>query len=156
MNDDMDNVIQPPNPASHNVMSKLHRMSLRGQKDNHVHVVHHLVFHRETHCVPRHCDSGRCCCSVQMMLILGETHTASLRKGGKSVEDRIISISASSEFSRRRMAVDESAGARHTVDGPRIKGNGCNRRIEVNAFLLLFLFLFLRSKAQDADDHLSG
>uniref|UniRef100_A0A8D2ZZE2 Fibronectin type-III domain-containing protein n=1 Tax=Scophthalmus maximus TaxID=52904 RepID=A0A8D2ZZE2_SCOMX len=51
--------------------------------------------HGETHCVPRHCDSGRCCCSVQMMLILGETHTASLRKGGKSVEDRIISISAS-------------------------------------------------------------
>ncbi|XP_075966267.1 uncharacterized protein LOC142970007 [Anarhichas minor] len=38
------------------------------------------------------CDNGRCCCSVEMILILGETHTATVRKGDKIIESQIISV----------------------------------------------------------------
>ncbi|XP_059179956.1 uncharacterized protein LOC131958868 [Centropristis striata] len=39
------------------------------------------------------CDVGRCCCSFHdMILILGETHTATVWKGGKTMESKIIDI----------------------------------------------------------------
>ncbi|XP_067449813.1 uncharacterized protein [Thunnus thynnus] len=49
----------------------------------------------EQHCIIKQCDTGRCCCSVEMILIPGETHTATVFKGGQSVESKVISITDS-------------------------------------------------------------
>ncbi|XP_044199137.1 uncharacterized protein LOC122974926 isoform X3 [Thunnus albacares] len=49
----------------------------------------------ERRCIIKQCDTGRCCCSVKMILIPGETHTATVFKGGQSVESKVISITAS-------------------------------------------------------------
>ncbi|XP_031698373.1 uncharacterized protein LOC116380610 [Anarrhichthys ocellatus] len=38
------------------------------------------------------CDNGRCCCSIEMSLISGETHTATVRKGDKIIKSQIISV----------------------------------------------------------------
>ncbi|XP_044198753.1 uncharacterized protein LOC122974723 isoform X3 [Thunnus albacares] len=47
----------------------------------------------EQRCIVKQCDTGRCCCSVKMKP--GETHTATVFKGGQSVESKVISITAS-------------------------------------------------------------
>ncbi|XP_067449759.1 uncharacterized protein [Thunnus thynnus] len=49
----------------------------------------------EQRCIIKQCDTGRCCCSVIMILIPGETHTATVFKGGQSVESKVISITDS-------------------------------------------------------------
>nr|XP_057945189.1 uncharacterized protein LOC131139518 [Doryrhamphus excisus] len=46
----------------------------------------------EKYCLPVQCTSGKCCCSINMYLILYETHTASVRRGDKYVESKNISI----------------------------------------------------------------
>ncbi|XP_044198275.1 uncharacterized protein LOC122974229 isoform X3 [Thunnus albacares] len=51
----------------------------------------------EQRCIIKQCDTGRCCCSVKMMLIPGETHTATVFKGGQSVESKLISITDSAK-----------------------------------------------------------
>ncbi|XP_047436169.1 uncharacterized protein LOC125005153 [Mugil cephalus] len=43
-------------------------------------------------CSLQQCDSGRCCCTVTMKLILGETHTATVWRAGKSLESKKISV----------------------------------------------------------------
>uniref|UniRef100_A0A4W6FVS3 Fibronectin type-III domain-containing protein n=1 Tax=Lates calcarifer TaxID=8187 RepID=A0A4W6FVS3_LATCA len=45
--------------------------------------------------VPKECGLGRCCCSVQMTLVLGETHTATVWKRGERIQSKNISISES-------------------------------------------------------------
>ncbi|XP_058484582.1 uncharacterized protein LOC131459138 [Solea solea] len=42
------------------------------------------------HCVPTQCSSGRCCCSVNTLIIIGEHHTAMIWKGGQMMESKII------------------------------------------------------------------
>ncbi|XP_042364339.1 uncharacterized protein LOC121959163 [Plectropomus leopardus] len=50
----------------------------------------------ERYCIPKQCESGQCCCSFnQMMLIIGETHTAMVLKGGKHMESKVIDIRGS-------------------------------------------------------------
>ncbi|KAI3377767.1 hypothetical protein L3Q82_008913 [Scortum barcoo] len=49
----------------------------------------------EESCVFSQCDSGGCCCSFKMILILGETHKATVYKGGKKMESKIIGITES-------------------------------------------------------------
>ncbi|XP_067449711.1 uncharacterized protein [Thunnus thynnus] len=49
----------------------------------------------EQHCIIKQCDTGRCCCSVEMILTSGETHNATVFKGGQSVESKVISITDS-------------------------------------------------------------
>ncbi|XP_039979596.1 uncharacterized protein LOC120788110 isoform X3 [Xiphias gladius] len=51
----------------------------------------------ETHCALKQCDSGRCCCSVQMILVLGETHTATVWRGNERVESKKIDVSGSTK-----------------------------------------------------------
>nr|XP_061820348.1 interleukin 4 receptor, tandem duplicate 1 isoform X1 [Nerophis lumbriciformis] len=46
----------------------------------------------ERYCLPVQSASGKCCCSVDMTLVSGETHLASLRRGGKDVESKNISV----------------------------------------------------------------
>ncbi|XP_076577510.1 uncharacterized protein LOC143314377 [Chaetodon auriga] len=46
----------------------------------------------EVHCIVKQCDSGRCCCSAEMTLVNGETHTAVVWKGGESMGSKVISI----------------------------------------------------------------
>ncbi|GAA6217684.1 uncharacterized protein LOC108877014 [Lates japonicus] len=45
--------------------------------------------------VPKECGRGRCCCSVQMILILGETHIATVWKRGEGIQSKNISVSES-------------------------------------------------------------
>ncbi|GLD58290.1 uncharacterized protein AKAME5_001042200 [Lates japonicus] len=45
--------------------------------------------------VPKECGRGRCCCSVQMTLILGETHIATVWKRGEGIQSKNISVSES-------------------------------------------------------------
>ncbi|XP_008287105.1 uncharacterized protein LOC103362509 isoform X2 [Stegastes partitus] len=47
---------------------------------------------RTTSCTFQQCGSGRCCCSVRVMLIYGNTHTASVWRGGQSLGSKIISV----------------------------------------------------------------
>ncbi|XP_067449795.1 uncharacterized protein [Thunnus thynnus] len=49
----------------------------------------------EQRCIIKQCDTGRCCCSVKIILIQGETHNATVFKGGQSVESKYISITDS-------------------------------------------------------------
>ncbi|XP_049420684.1 uncharacterized protein LOC125881539 isoform X9 [Epinephelus fuscoguttatus] len=45
------------------------------------------------HCIPAQCGMGQCCCTFHgMILVSGETHSATVWKGGKSMESKIISI----------------------------------------------------------------
>ncbi|XP_054626849.1 uncharacterized protein LOC129178546 isoform X2 [Dunckerocampus dactyliophorus] len=46
----------------------------------------------EKYCLPVQCASGKCCCSINMFLILHENHMASVRRGDKYVESKNISI----------------------------------------------------------------
>ncbi|XP_049899780.1 uncharacterized protein LOC126389866 [Epinephelus moara] len=46
-----------------------------------------------SHCIPAQCDMERCCCTLyDLILVSGETHLATVWKGGKSMESKIISI----------------------------------------------------------------
>ncbi|XP_042288729.1 uncharacterized protein LOC121911317 isoform X2 [Thunnus maccoyii] len=49
----------------------------------------------EQRCIIKQCDTGRCCCSVIMILVPEETHNATVFKGGQSVESKFISITDS-------------------------------------------------------------
>ncbi|XP_071377686.1 uncharacterized protein [Centroberyx affinis] len=51
----------------------------------------------KAHCnfKPRERYSGACSCSIEMTLVLGETHTATLLKGGQKLESKTISITDS-------------------------------------------------------------
>ncbi|XP_078016850.1 uncharacterized protein LOC117270543 isoform X2 [Epinephelus lanceolatus] len=45
------------------------------------------------HCNPTQCGMGPCCCTLdEMILVSGETHSATVWKGGKIMESKIISI----------------------------------------------------------------
>ncbi|XP_019746511.1 uncharacterized protein il4r.2 isoform X2 [Hippocampus comes] len=46
----------------------------------------------ETHCLPVQCASEKCCCSIRMLLILDENHTAFVRRRGEYVESKNISV----------------------------------------------------------------
>ncbi|XP_051918809.1 uncharacterized protein LOC127599146 isoform X2 [Hippocampus zosterae] len=46
----------------------------------------------ETHCLPVECASEKCCCSIHMLLILDENHTAFVRRRGEYVESKNISV----------------------------------------------------------------
>ncbi|XP_076012287.1 uncharacterized protein LOC143004966 isoform X1 [Genypterus blacodes] len=50
------------------------------------------VFHREWHCVFKQCPDGKCCCTLQMYLSLGDSLNATLWKGIKHVHSKEISI----------------------------------------------------------------
>lgn len=43
-------------------------------------------------CIFKRCDSGRCCCSTEMILVNGETHTAIVWKGGERMGSKIIRV----------------------------------------------------------------
>lgn len=64
-----------------------------------VHIVLYVVLHREKHCLLKQCHTGLCCCSVQMILVPGETHTATVgEKRGKKIESKNISVTDTSRF----------------------------------------------------------
>ncbi|XP_077418985.1 uncharacterized protein LOC144050016 isoform X2 [Vanacampus margaritifer] len=46
----------------------------------------------ETYCLPMQCASGKCCCSIHLILILMQNHTAFVRRGGEYVESKNISV----------------------------------------------------------------
>ncbi|XP_078140030.1 uncharacterized protein LOC139912271 [Centroberyx gerrardi] len=55
--------------------------------------------------------SGACCCSIKMILVLGETHTATLLKGGQELKSKIISIEDSIKpKAPTNISVDQSDG----------------------------------------------
>ncbi|XP_070759294.1 uncharacterized protein [Enoplosus armatus] len=43
-------------------------------------------------CHFKQCDTGQCCCSVEIVLVRGETHTATVWKGGESMKSKIINV----------------------------------------------------------------
>ncbi|KAG8001445.1 hypothetical protein GBF38_007103 [Nibea albiflora] len=49
--------------------------------------------YEELQCNLQRCAKGRCCCSFQMILVFGETHTATVFKGGERMGSKVISIS---------------------------------------------------------------
>lgn len=57
-----------------------------------------FLFHRDDHCIFKQCDNGRCCCSIQMMLINGEILNATVWKGGESLGSKNISIREGSKL----------------------------------------------------------
>uniref|UniRef100_A0A3P8RXY1 Fibronectin type-III domain-containing protein n=1 Tax=Amphiprion percula TaxID=161767 RepID=A0A3P8RXY1_AMPPE len=63
------------------------------------------------HCTFQQCDSGQCCCSVELMLIYGETHTATVWKGGHVLKLKNISVEKSIKPKAPQIvSVDESNG----------------------------------------------
>ncbi|XP_061670410.1 interleukin 4 receptor, tandem duplicate 1 [Syngnathoides biaculeatus] len=46
----------------------------------------------ESSCLAVQCASGKCCCSVSMILVFGENHTAFVRRAGEYVESKNISV----------------------------------------------------------------
>ncbi|XP_061523549.1 uncharacterized protein LOC133397085 [Phycodurus eques] len=46
----------------------------------------------ESYCLPVQCASGKCCCSISMILILDKNHMAFVRRGGEYVESKNISV----------------------------------------------------------------
>ncbi|XP_070825895.1 uncharacterized protein [Chaetodon trifascialis] len=46
----------------------------------------------DEHCIFKQCGSGRCCCSTEMILVSGETHTAVVWKGGENMGSKIIRV----------------------------------------------------------------
>ncbi|XP_071346258.1 uncharacterized protein [Trachinotus anak] len=46
-------------------------------------------------CIPEQCDRGQCCCSIQVMIVWGESHTATVWKGGQRMASNVISINKS-------------------------------------------------------------
>lgn len=121
------------------------------------HVVYTLVFHRETHCALKQCDSGRCCCSVQMILVLGETHTATVWRGNERVESKKIDVSASSKWTS--FTWKSTSLQLPEIDGsePRITGNRCSTDGgHLRYFPLTVSYLcFLYSKAPNPKYHIS-
>ncbi|XP_051236526.1 uncharacterized protein LOC127352297 isoform X6 [Dicentrarchus labrax] len=47
---------------------------------------------KEVNCTFKQCDSGQCCCSLQMLIIYERSHMATLWKGGESMGSKIINI----------------------------------------------------------------
>ncbi|KAM7406323.1 hypothetical protein PAMP_000707 [Pampus punctatissimus] len=67
--------------------------------------------HGGKHCIPKQCDTERCCCSPKVLVILLETHTATVWKGNQSVESKIIHITNSIKPNRPTIiSVNESNG----------------------------------------------
>ncbi|KAG7482697.1 IL-4 receptor [Solea senegalensis] len=50
------------------------------------------VYNETNHCVPMQSSSGRCRCSVNTLIIYGESQTAMIWKGGQMMESKIIDI----------------------------------------------------------------
>ncbi|XP_070692342.1 uncharacterized protein [Pempheris klunzingeri] len=50
--------------------------------------------HKMVHCIAEECG-GQCCCSVQMVLVIGESHTVTVWKGGERMESKVIDITNS-------------------------------------------------------------
>nr|XP_046239311.1 uncharacterized protein LOC124056178 isoform X2 [Scatophagus argus] len=53
--------------------------------------------HGEEHCSFKQCNNGRCCCSTKMILILGETHKATVWKGDENMGSKTISVTDSTK-----------------------------------------------------------
>ncbi|KAM7406324.1 hypothetical protein PAMP_000708 [Pampus punctatissimus] len=67
--------------------------------------------HGEEHCIPKQCDTERCCCSPEVKPVPLETHTATVLKGNQSVESKIIHITNSIKPNRPTIiSVNESNG----------------------------------------------
>ncbi|XP_054866532.1 uncharacterized protein LOC129348923 [Amphiprion ocellaris] len=65
----------------------------------------------EEHCTFQQCDSGQCCCSVELMLSYGATHTATVWKGGHILELKNITVEKSIKPKAPEIvSVDESNG----------------------------------------------
>ncbi|XP_033972910.1 uncharacterized protein LOC117471795 isoform X2 [Trematomus bernacchii] len=47
---------------------------------------------KQNRCAFEQCDAGPCCCSIQMTLVKGETHTATVWKRNKTMESKIINV----------------------------------------------------------------
>ncbi|XP_028258413.1 uncharacterized protein LOC114433859 isoform X4 [Parambassis ranga] len=62
-------------------------------------------------CSLHECGTGLCCCSVKMMPVMGETHTATVSKGMESLESKNIGITESIKpRTPTLMAVNKSNG----------------------------------------------
>ncbi|XP_063333792.1 uncharacterized protein LOC134630442 [Pelmatolapia mariae] len=46
-------------------------------------------------CILQQCSTGQCCCSFRLILVLGETHTASIWKDGNVTESKVFSVTES-------------------------------------------------------------
>ncbi|XP_077569153.1 uncharacterized protein LOC144194161 [Stigmatopora nigra] len=46
----------------------------------------------ESYCLPLQCKSGQCCCSINVILVLENIHTAFVRRRGEYVESKNISV----------------------------------------------------------------
>uniref|UniRef100_A0AAQ5X2G2 Fibronectin type-III domain-containing protein n=1 Tax=Amphiprion ocellaris TaxID=80972 RepID=A0AAQ5X2G2_AMPOC len=62
------------------------------------------------HCTFQQCDSGQCCCSVELMLSYGATHTATVWKGGHILELKNITVEKIKPKAPEIVSVDESNG----------------------------------------------
>ncbi|XP_031586736.2 uncharacterized protein LOC116313256 [Oreochromis aureus] len=49
----------------------------------------------QKNCTLQQCGTGQCCCSFQLMLVLGETHTASIWKDGNVIESKVFGVTES-------------------------------------------------------------
>ncbi|XP_077480038.1 uncharacterized protein LOC144091512 [Stigmatopora argus] len=49
----------------------------------------------ESYCLPLQCKSGQCCCSIHVILVLENIHTAIVRRRGEYVESKNISVTLS-------------------------------------------------------------
>ncbi|KAL3065265.1 hypothetical protein OYC64_015443 [Pagothenia borchgrevinki] len=47
---------------------------------------------KQNRCTFEQCDAGPCCCSIQMTLVGGEIHTATVWKGNKTMGSKIINV----------------------------------------------------------------
>ncbi|XP_076737884.1 uncharacterized protein LOC143416511 [Maylandia zebra] len=47
-------------------------------------------------CFLQQCGTGQCCCSFRLILVLGETHTATIWKDGNVMESKVFSVTESS------------------------------------------------------------
>uniref|UniRef100_UPI003AAB8B48 uncharacterized protein n=1 Tax=Centroberyx gerrardi TaxID=166262 RepID=UPI003AAB8B48 len=59
--------------------------------------------------------SGACCCSIKMIFVLGETHTATLLKGGQELKSKIISIKDSIKPKTPTVKVEETENGNFRV-----------------------------------------
>uniref|UniRef100_A0A3Q3DKS3 Fibronectin type-III domain-containing protein n=1 Tax=Hippocampus comes TaxID=109280 RepID=A0A3Q3DKS3_HIPCM len=64
----------------------------------------------ETHCLPVQCASEKCCCSIRMLLILDENHTAFVRRRGEYVESKNISVKYIKPQTPSIVSVNETNG----------------------------------------------
>ncbi|XP_078139399.1 interleukin-4 receptor subunit alpha [Centroberyx gerrardi] len=58
---------------------------------------------------------GACCCSIKMIFVLGETHTATLLKGGQELKSKIISIKDSIKPKTPTVKVEETENGNFRV-----------------------------------------